>query len=228
MIVSHKNRFIFLKTEKTAGTSLQTALAGFCGPEDIISGARRHPTKNKPVGLKPPLGIGRYVKVPTEIKRRLPGIAGYYPHMTARQMRSVLGPDVWNTYFKFAVERNPWDRQVSNYFHRQSRSSSKQEFERYITSPIYRQFHHVRLHNWAIYTINDEIAVDAMIRYENLDTEFPDVLRKIGLVDEVTLPRQRASHRPGGVDYRQFYSDRAAEIVGRWYAKEIEAFGYEF
>ena len=83
-------------------------------------------------------------------------------------MRSVVGREVWDSYFKFAVERNPWDRQVSNYFHRQSRHASKQEFERYITSPIYRQLHHVRLNNWGIYTINNEIAVDAMIRYENL------------------------------------------------------------
>jgi Sulfotransferase family len=228
MIVSHKHRFIFLKTEKTAGTSLQTALAGLCGADDIISGARRDPVSNKPVGVKPRLGIGRYITIPTEIKRRLPGIAGFYPHMSARQMRSVIGREIWDSYYKFAVERNPWDRQVSNYFHRQSRSSSKQDFERYITSPIYRQLHHVRLNNWGIYTIKDEIVVDTIIRYENLEVEFPAVLRTIGLAAELTLPRSRASHRPNGVDYRRFYSDRAAEVVGRWYAKEIEAFGYEF
>ena len=228
MIVSHKHRFIFLKTEKTAGTSLQTALAGFCGADDIISGARRSQLSNKPVGQKPKLGIGRYVKVPTEIKRRLPGIAGFYPHMSARQMRAIIGRDIWDAYYKFAVERNPWDRQVSNYFHRQSQSATKQDFERYITSPIYRRIHHVKLDNWGIYTIDDEIAVDTVLKYEELETELPKVLRTLGLTGEVTLPRARAGHRPAGVDYRKYYTDRAAEIVGQWYAKEIEAFGYEF
>jgi hypothetical protein len=228
MIISHKHRFIFLKTEKTAGTSLQTALAGLCGPDDIIIGARRDPISNKPKGQKPHLGIGRYLKVPTEIKRRLPGIGGYYPHMTARQVRSVVGREVWDSYFKFAVERNPWDRQVSNYFHRESRHASKREFEHYLTSPIYRGLHHVRLNNWRIYTINNEIAVDAMIRYENLHGEYLDVLQQIGLTDAAALPRRRADHRPEGARYRRYYSDRTVRLIARWYAREIEAFGYEF
>ena len=37
MIVSHKNRFIFLKTRKTAGSSIEIALSKHCGPEDIIT-----------------------------------------------------------------------------------------------------------------------------------------------------------------------------------------------
>ncbi len=36
MIVSHKHRFIFLKTNKTAGTSVEIALSKFCGPDDVI------------------------------------------------------------------------------------------------------------------------------------------------------------------------------------------------
>ena len=37
MIVSHKNKFIFLKTRKTAGSSIEIALSKHCGPEDIIT-----------------------------------------------------------------------------------------------------------------------------------------------------------------------------------------------
>ena len=37
MIVSHKNRFIFLKTRKTAGTSIEISLRPYCGPDDIIT-----------------------------------------------------------------------------------------------------------------------------------------------------------------------------------------------
>ena len=37
MIVSHRHRFIFIKTRKTAGTSIEIALSPHCGPEDIIS-----------------------------------------------------------------------------------------------------------------------------------------------------------------------------------------------
>ena len=37
MIVSHEHRFIFLKTKKTAGTSLELALSQLCGPDDVIT-----------------------------------------------------------------------------------------------------------------------------------------------------------------------------------------------
>lgn len=36
MIISHKHKFIFVKTKKTAGTSIETLLASICGEEDII------------------------------------------------------------------------------------------------------------------------------------------------------------------------------------------------
>ena len=37
MIVSHKHKFIFLKTKKTAGTSIELALSRLCGPADVIT-----------------------------------------------------------------------------------------------------------------------------------------------------------------------------------------------
>jgi len=37
MIISHKHRFIFIKTMKPAGTSLEICLSGICGPEGGIS-----------------------------------------------------------------------------------------------------------------------------------------------------------------------------------------------
>ena len=37
MIVSHAHKFIFLKTKKTAGTSIELALSTLCGDEDVIT-----------------------------------------------------------------------------------------------------------------------------------------------------------------------------------------------
>lgn len=37
MIVSHDLRMIFLKTKKTAGTSLELSLSSLCGPLDVIT-----------------------------------------------------------------------------------------------------------------------------------------------------------------------------------------------
>ena len=37
MIASHAHRFVFVKTRKTAGTSLEIALSRHCGPADIVT-----------------------------------------------------------------------------------------------------------------------------------------------------------------------------------------------
>ena len=108
MILSHKYRFIFLKTAKTAGSSIEAALAPVCGPDDIITGNERNLLRRNYQ-----LGLGKLgLHVPGEISRRLPEVSGFYPHMPGRQVRRLVDREIWDNYFKFAVERNPWDRQV--------------------------------------------------------------------------------------------------------------------
>ena len=61
-------------------------------------------------------------------------------------------------------------------------------------------------------------------RFENLDLDFAFVSRRIGV--SARLPKLNASvPRP---DYRKFYSDCTAELIGRKYAEDIERFGYDF
>jgi hypothetical protein len=37
VIISHKHGFIFVKTPKTTGTSVEIALLKYCGPQDVLS-----------------------------------------------------------------------------------------------------------------------------------------------------------------------------------------------
>lgn len=40
MIISHKHKYIFIKTQKTAGLSIEIFLSRFCGENDIITPLR--------------------------------------------------------------------------------------------------------------------------------------------------------------------------------------------
>jgi len=216
MIVSHEYRFIFLRTEKTASTSLTSALREALGDDALHAGLQRP-------------AWARYSPVHHgALKRNFPDLFGLHPHATARQVRRVLGREIFDTYFKFAVERNPWERQVSLYTHREwKKGNSNPDFDRDMRSILYRSTEYVRLNNWSIYAIGDEIVADRVLRYECLGDDLLELSRDLGFSAPLRLPklRQYSADRP---HYSTFYSEETRQLVADWYAREIEALGYRF
>ena len=151
MIVSHEHKFIFLKTKKTAGTSIELALSALCGDEDVITplteidealraqgrGAQNW-RKHGWWGSPRPFFKRRFLKFTAEDY-------GFYNHMPAEQARALLNDDkVWRSYFKFAFDRNPWDRQVSFYHHRYRRQSEPPPFASFIKGDCQRAHQQLR------------------------------------------------------------------------------------
>jgi hypothetical protein len=100
MIISHKYRFIFIKTYKTAGTSLEVYLSHFCSDDDVFT------------EIFPPVS-----------DHRPRNAESFYNHMPAFEVRRRVGEAVWNSYFKFCIERNPWDKVLSFYWMERFRSN---------------------------------------------------------------------------------------------------------
>jgi len=46
-----------------------------------------------------------------------PQNAKWQSHMPAEEIRNQLGDEVWNSYFKFCVVRNPFDKCISAFEH---------------------------------------------------------------------------------------------------------------
>ena len=77
VIASHQHRFIFLKTRKTAGTSVEIALSKVCGPDDIITEISPEDEKlRQAAGGRPPQN---FESPPLERKA--------YNHMGAKAVR---------------------------------------------------------------------------------------------------------------------------------------------
>lgn len=228
MLVSHKHRFIFVKTRKTGGTSVELALAPLCGPDDIVTPLKEYRTTGS--GVQP-----RNFRLPRNrwslrararrlLGKRTPNRGtGFFQHMPASDIRSLLGDDIWDGYFKFTIERNPWDRQVSLYHWHYRDSETPPPFRDFILSPLRRK----RSRNWSMYTQNDKLIVDRVILYENLQAELDDVLSAIGIDDRAELPKAKSGFRSGR-DYRGYYDDETRQLVAGWYAREIETFGFTF
>jgi hypothetical protein len=229
MIVNHAYRFIFLKTRKTAGTSIEVALSPFSGPEDIVT-----PISPKDEALRPGNGPRNFrgafnpfpeLLVPgTDITRTLrDAIRGrkFFNHMTAAQAQNRLPRDIWNAYFKFCFVRNPWDRTVS-LFHFENRGKERpRTWEEFLAHGEFRP-------DFGLYTVKGALAVDFVGRFEALEADLATALQKAGLPGELSLPRAKSDHRKDPRGYREYYTPAQRDLIAEVFAPEIEMFGYEF
>jgi len=230
MIVNHARKFIFLKTRKTAGTSIEVALSPHCGAGDIVT-----PISPKDEALRGPENGPRNhrgvfnplpeLSVPgTDIPRTLrDAVRGrkYFNHMTASQAQNRLPSEVWESYFKFCFVRNPWDRTVS-LFHWENRGKeTPRTWEEFLNWGEFRP-------DFGLYTIDGELAVDYVGRFEDLEAGLAHALDHVGLGTDTQLPRAKSGHRQDARSYREYYTPAQRDLISRVFAPEIELFGYEF
>ena len=213
MIASHQHRFIFLKTRKTAGTSVEIALSKVCGPDDIITEiSPEDEALRTAAGGRPPQNFD---------SPPLPRKA--YNHMGAKAAREVVGEAAWRDYFTFAIERNPWDAVVSLYYWKYKDRPELPDFEQYVSEVWIEQLSN----NRRMYRIQGRIAVDRVLRYERLAEELQEVWDHLGLPGAPELPRAKGHARPAG-HYRDLYTPASRDRVAKVFADSIETFGYEF
>jgi len=227
MIVSHKHRYIFIKTRKTAGTSVEIALSVNCGPNDIITLKVDEKIKSK-LRYK---AAQNYKINRKGIIDHLMGLLGfdkfYYPHIPAYKIRKIIGEEIFSNYHKFCVVRNPWDRVVSTYFWRLKNSDYfNLDVETTFTDFIDQSSSEI-LSDKHLFTVDGKSMVDTVIRYENLDSELNNALSKLGL-PKAELPNAKSGTRASKAHYSTYYDDKSLEKINQICAWEIDKFGYTF
>jgi hypothetical protein len=225
VIISHRHRFIFVKTRKTAGTSIQEAVERVCGPSDVVTptgivgGAYRArnyrglPTPFLYLRQDPPRHSTFHILYWTRSCTRI------HDHMFLDELLALPEAQAWRGYFKFTVERNPWDKVVSRYFWKYRDRPKRPSFEEFVAKD--------RLNSdFAMYSLGDKLAVDYVCRYESLDKDLKEVGRLIGC--DIPMPAQLNAWTRSDRDYRTFYSGASRDVVALRFAKEIETFRYTF
>ena len=99
MIISHKHKYIFIKAVKVGGTSVELNLAKSCGADDIVT----------------PLDEASEKKDTDLYSQPARNYDGFFGHDPLEEIKTKVGLDIWNNYFKFTIVRNPWDTIVSMY-----------------------------------------------------------------------------------------------------------------
>ena len=221
MIISHRHGFVFVHVNKVAGSSLTDSLAAVCGPKDIIgrmSGAEAGRSQNNeiPIPKMTLRSLGSWAK-----RRRRPMVAS---HTRATQARRLIGPDLWDRYFTFAIERNPWDKAVSRYFWDRYRHLDEDPG----FSTFLREVPKWKLTTFGLYSARGKIIVDEVLRYESLAQELGRVWDRLGIFPPDPSLKLGGTRPEWARDYRVMYGDGDAEFIARVCSREIAAFGYRF
>jgi len=203
MIISHKYKFIFIKTRKTAGSSVEKfLLEQLKGTDYIFAGM---PPENMP-----PVGI-----------------EGDHEHVGWKFIKDRF-PKEWETYYKFTIERNSWDKVVSLFYYIKSIKPKKVKhgFEAFVKSNNKLCFKD----DWSLYTDNDQIVVDDIIIQDSINSDMYTVCKKIGLHynNELDNKIRLKGNLRDNTDYKELYTNETKEIVSLYYKKPIEYFNFTF
>ncbi len=229
MIILHRYKLIFLKTRKTAGTSVEHFLARHRGPDDIITPIHPPIEGHNPqnhIGWFNPLGDSRVVGGPIRRLRTVVRLAllrpKFFNHMTATDLRRRIPPDIWATYTKFAIERNPWDKVVS--MHNMLRTANQTQLS--IDDVIERELPP----NHPIYTdaASGDLCVDHLIRYENLHDELASIFKSVGLPFDGDLGVRAKGGLSGGPRTRRDdLTSAQIDRIAQRFSREIDLMGYD-
>lgn len=222
MIVSHRHRFIFIKTRKTAGTSIEIALSKFCGAHDILSPISPADEKIRAnLGYRGPtreyLSFSNYsLKQWFNFLRRGKRQLKYYNHMSAGEIKSLVGERIWSSYFKFSIDRDPFEKVISFYHWWVKYSDADMSLSEFVASSAVK-----RALNYKLYTIDGALAVDYLMRYEKLEEELEIVSEKLKLPEKLVLPKAKSDVRKDKRSAREVLSADQAKRIAEVFSTEI-------
>jgi hypothetical protein len=206
MLISESHKFIFVHIRKAAGSSMRDTLEPLSLP--------------KPRDVKSKVK-SRFLKIEQDYRKY-----AFRQHDDINVAKKLIPEEIFDSFFKFAFVRNPWNRLVSEYeFIRRrpdhSRHSKviKMNFEQYI------HYQSKRFDAHQINMLADKkgvLLMDFIGKFENLQEDWNFVTDTLGIENKKLSHKKKA----GIKNYDSYYTDETRELVAELWKKDIEAFGY--
>jgi hypothetical protein len=146
------------------------------------------------------------------------------PHQSARVIQHRVPKRIWNSYYKFTVERNPYDKMASMYFMNWGKDGvyrPGRSFDDWV-----RRGDNIP-YNYPLYTWKDKVIVDRILRYENLEQELTSLYSELG-VDFIGLNERAKSDYRIARDYRTIHSEYTKRATEDLFRKELNLMDYTF
>ena len=182
-VISFKHKFIFIKTTKTGGTSIEVDLSRYAGPDAIVT-----PIIPEVIGHEP---------------RNFEDDDGnplYFNHMPARKIQALLGEEQFSDFYRFTVEREPIDKCLSHFHMMKNRDDryglpnagrDSLTWENYVERGEFP----VDLPKYQDPNNPGALLVSEISPYQEMSNILPRRLEKCGLGGFRLLTRAKSKHR---------------------------------
>jgi hypothetical protein len=244
MILSPTAGIVFFKPVKTAGSSIEFALAQSCGPNDLLTGGMEGAEKS--AGFLPQ--NNEWVEDDTLYRK-------FHTHTFPAVLEKRMTPEQFSEIEQLkwiTMTRNPWDAVVSYYWwnmrsiKNEKRIINEKSTQKQASDMFHRTVFSIPVeldstnntNMTDFFTLFDFVAkhniqmamdprIDHIIRFEHLQEDFDKVTSELYL-HNVPIPRFKTTQKKVKKHYSFYYNDITKRIVGDAFKDYIEKFDYKF
>lgn len=223
MLISHKNKFIFIHIFKTAGTSVMDVFLPYSRLIDRL--AHDYKFSNK---------FFRYIALLMGWHNDgLKQFTGFHRHAKAYEIKEKLGGSTFDSYYKFTFVRNPFDFLASLYFYSLTYKYAHNyemivnmnflEFLRWYLSenpPIQLEY--------LTDQSNKHRIVDYIGRFETLAKDIAIIQETLGLEVIRQVKHMNPSLKRKIKDYKEYYDKEGIKLVSDYFQADLDLLGYSF
>jgi hypothetical protein len=208
MIISDQNRYVFVQLPKTASTAIEQELLEHYGGKSILL---KHDLYNKFYRIATPEQKKYFVFA--SVRNPLDIVASHYYNLLQENRLKKRTPE------KHSLARKLWGTY---------RTRTRFEFVQGGDADFKRYFLRFYKSPYANWSIVDHKRFDFIIRYEHMQEDFSELLRRLGLEQVRPIPRANPTVNKKG-SFWDLYTDpeviqRAKNVFGPYFRE----FGYEF
>ena len=181
MLYSAKYNFIYIKSQKTASTSVETLLQTLIDNKEVTHTAKFQILEDGSI-------IGQRGEISKNDIYNVPNYA--FNHMGAEKIQELLGLEKFKSAFKVSSIRNPYRRAVSAFHFSSKRLHNGKNKTQIIQNNVSlkSQFlNFLRKHKASDYTgrhlffVKEKLIIDGFVRQEKLEDDLKNILKRIGL-----------------------------------------------
>ena len=223
MILLKDFNILFIKGIKVAGSSFELALSKFANMNDIVTPmGSDDELKRSNLNLQGPVNF-KYTKFELFKKSRSKFVLSFknrnenlkfHEHISAKNLRDILGKDYFNKLIKVAIVRNPYNYLVSRYYWSIAAAEfyKKEEILKLSFEDWVRKYPETINENTNLIKIKDKFIIDEVIKFENFDTDIPKFEKKYamsGFEELFKITNSKSGFNKSKKNIKELYSNKS-------------------